>query len=94
MQRPLALIGIQGTIFSEHEVFRVYDFEQPRTQALWFTTPLRGNARGDARGRNTEYPRAPRNGHAASLRQTKAPGYEAGFRDCFHFYTFNIFQKI
>ncbi len=27
MQRPLALIGIQGTIFSEHEVFRVYDFE-------------------------------------------------------------------
>ena len=22
-----ALIGIQGTIFSEHEVFRVYDFE-------------------------------------------------------------------
>ena len=24
---PLALIGIQGTIFSEHEVFRVYDFE-------------------------------------------------------------------
>ena len=38
---PLALIGIQGTIFSEHEVFRVYDF-----------------------------------------------------RDCFHFYTFNIFQKV
>ncbi len=27
MQQPLALIGIQGTIFSEHEVFRVYDFE-------------------------------------------------------------------
>ncbi len=27
MQRPLTLIGIQGTIFSEHEVFRVYDFE-------------------------------------------------------------------
>ncbi len=26
MQQPLALIGIQGTIFSEHEVFRVYDF--------------------------------------------------------------------
>ncbi len=51
---------------------------QPRTQALWFTTPLRGSARGDARGRNTEfpsnYPRAPRNGHAASLRQPKAPG--------------------
>ncbi len=27
MQQPLALIAIQGTIFSEHEVFRVYDFE-------------------------------------------------------------------
>ncbi len=27
MQQPLALIGIQGTIFSEHEVFRVYDFD-------------------------------------------------------------------
>ncbi len=30
MQQPLALIaiiGIHGTIFSEHEVFRVYDFE-------------------------------------------------------------------
>ncbi len=27
MQQPLALIGIQGTIFSEHEVFRVYDLE-------------------------------------------------------------------
>ena len=27
MQQPLALIGIIGTIFSEHEVFRVYDFE-------------------------------------------------------------------
>ncbi len=27
MQQPLALIGIQGTIFSEHEVFRDYDFE-------------------------------------------------------------------
>ncbi len=27
MQQSLALIGIQGTIFSEHEVFRVYDFE-------------------------------------------------------------------
>ena len=27
MQQPLALIGIQGTIFSEHEVFRVHDFE-------------------------------------------------------------------
>ncbi len=27
MQQPLALIGIQGTIFSEHEVFRVNDFE-------------------------------------------------------------------
>ena len=27
MQEPLALFGIQGTIFSEHEVFRVYDFE-------------------------------------------------------------------
>ena len=27
MQQPLALIGIKGTIFSEHEVFRVYDFE-------------------------------------------------------------------
>ena len=27
MQQPLALIGVQGTIFSEHEVFRVYDFE-------------------------------------------------------------------
>ncbi len=27
MQQPLALIGIQGNIFSEHEVFRVYDFE-------------------------------------------------------------------
>ncbi len=27
MQQPLALIGIQGTILSEHEVFRVYDFE-------------------------------------------------------------------
>ncbi len=27
MQQLLALIGIQGTIFSEHEVFRVYDFE-------------------------------------------------------------------
>ncbi len=27
MQQPLALIGTQGTIFSEHEVFRVYDFE-------------------------------------------------------------------
>ncbi len=40
MQQPLVLIGIQGTIFSEHEVFRVYDFG-----------------------------------------------------DCFHFYTFNIFQK-
>ena len=26
MQQPLVLIGIQGTIFSEHEVFRVYDF--------------------------------------------------------------------
>ena len=25
MQQPLALIGIQGTIFSEHEVFRVID---------------------------------------------------------------------
>ena len=24
---PLALIGIQGTIFSEHEVFRVYELE-------------------------------------------------------------------
>ncbi len=23
----LAVIGIQGTIFSEHEVFRVYDFK-------------------------------------------------------------------
>ncbi len=27
MQQPLALIGIQGTILSEHEVFRVDDFE-------------------------------------------------------------------
>ncbi len=27
MQQPLALIAIQGTIFSEHEVFQVYDFE-------------------------------------------------------------------
>ena len=27
MQQPLALIGIQRTIFSEHEVFPVYDFE-------------------------------------------------------------------
>ncbi len=27
MQQPLALIGIQRTIFSEHEVFRVYDFQ-------------------------------------------------------------------
>ncbi len=27
MQQPLALIGSQGTIFSEHEVYRVYDFE-------------------------------------------------------------------
>ncbi len=28
MQQPLALIGIQGTTFSEHEeVFRDYDFE-------------------------------------------------------------------
>ncbi len=27
MQQPLALIGIQGTIFSEHEVLRVYDFD-------------------------------------------------------------------
>ncbi len=27
MQQPLVLIGIQGSIFSEHEVFRVYDFE-------------------------------------------------------------------
>ena len=27
MQQPLALIGIQGTIFSVHEVFRVHDFE-------------------------------------------------------------------
>ncbi len=27
MQQPLALIGIQGTIFSKHEVFWVYDFE-------------------------------------------------------------------
>ena len=27
MQQPLALIGIEGTIFSEHEVFQVYDFE-------------------------------------------------------------------
>ncbi len=27
MQQPLALIAIQGTIFSEHEVFRVYDFD-------------------------------------------------------------------
>ena len=27
MQQPLALIGILGTIFSEHEVSRVYDFE-------------------------------------------------------------------
>ena len=26
MQQPLAL-GVQGTIFSEHEVFQVYDFE-------------------------------------------------------------------
>ena len=27
MHQPLALIGIEGTIFSEHEVFSVYDFE-------------------------------------------------------------------
>ncbi len=27
MQQPLALIGIIGAIFSEHEVFRLYDFE-------------------------------------------------------------------
>ena len=27
MQQPLALIGTRGTIFSEHEVSRVNDFE-------------------------------------------------------------------
>ena len=36
MQQPLALIAIQGTIFSEHEVFRVYDFESRLFSFLHF----------------------------------------------------------
>ncbi len=36
MQQPLALIRIQGTIFSEHEVFRVYDFESTISRLFSF----------------------------------------------------------
>ena len=42
------------SIINEDDGFDETINNQPRTQALWFTTPLRGNARGDARGRNTE----------------------------------------
>ena len=40
MQQPLALIGIQETIFSEHEVFRVYDFERDFEIVFIFTLSI------------------------------------------------------